>query len=145
MGNVRTVPNNSFAERWASAARPSPGVALQMIDSTTIRAHRAAGGENGGFKIRHSAVRGVGSRRREQLASDKIEARLGGIYTLERISRENPDATELGTQEAFAADGDAVCVRASRRVDAVAPEERERSVADSGPIFVRFQFLLSER
>jgi uncharacterized protein YjbI with pentapeptide repeats len=27
----------------------------------------------------------------EQLASEKIEARLGGIYTLERISRESPD------------------------------------------------------
>jgi hypothetical protein len=27
----------------------------------------------------------------EQLASDKMEMRLGGIYTLERISRESPD------------------------------------------------------
>jgi membrane protein implicated in regulation of membrane protease activity len=27
----------------------------------------------------------------EQLGSDKIEVRLGGIYTLERISRESPD------------------------------------------------------
>src|SRR3984885_12962700 len=27
----------------------------------------------------------------EQLANDKIEVRLGGIYTLERISRESPD------------------------------------------------------
>ena len=27
----------------------------------------------------------------EQLGSDKIEARLGGIYTLERISKESPD------------------------------------------------------
>jgi len=31
------------------------------------------------------------SKATEQLASEKIEARLGGIYTLERISRESPD------------------------------------------------------
>jgi hypothetical protein len=31
------------------------------------------------------------SKATEQLGSDKIEARLGGIYTLERISRESPD------------------------------------------------------
>jgi gas vesicle protein len=31
------------------------------------------------------------SKATEQLASDKIEARLGGIYTLERISRESRD------------------------------------------------------
>jgi transposase len=30
--------------------------ALQMIDSTTIRAHRCAAGEKGGVKIRHSAA-----------------------------------------------------------------------------------------
>lgn len=31
------------------------------------------------------------SKATEQLASEKIEARLGGIYTLERISRESSD------------------------------------------------------
>jgi hypothetical protein len=31
------------------------------------------------------------SKATEQLANEKIEARLGSIYTLERISRENPD------------------------------------------------------
>jgi hypothetical protein len=31
------------------------------------------------------------SKATEQLASEKIEARLGGIYTLERISRESPE------------------------------------------------------
>jgi hypothetical protein len=31
------------------------------------------------------------SKATEQLASEKMEARLGGIYTLERISRESPD------------------------------------------------------
>jgi hypothetical protein len=31
------------------------------------------------------------SKAAEQLGSDKIEMRLGGIYTLERISRESPD------------------------------------------------------
>jgi transposase len=31
--------------------------ALQMIDGTTVRAHRRAAGERGRFKIRHSAVR----------------------------------------------------------------------------------------
>ena len=31
------------------------------------------------------------SRATEQLGNDKIEVRLGGIYTLERISRESPD------------------------------------------------------
>jgi hypothetical protein len=31
------------------------------------------------------------SKATEQLASEKIEGRLGGIYTLERISRESPD------------------------------------------------------
>jgi hypothetical protein len=31
------------------------------------------------------------SKATEQLASEKIESRVGGIYTLERISRESPD------------------------------------------------------
>ena len=34
---------------------------LQMIDSTTIRAHRCAAGEKGGFKARPLAVRVAGS------------------------------------------------------------------------------------
>jgi transposase len=37
---------------------------LQMIDSTTIRAHRCAAGQKGGLKIRHSAARAAGSRRK---------------------------------------------------------------------------------
>jgi uncharacterized protein YjbI with pentapeptide repeats len=39
----------------------------------------------------------------EQLASDKMEMRLGGIYTLERISRESPDDywTVMETLAAF--------------------------------------------
>lgn len=32
--------------------------ALQMIDSSTVRAHRCAAGEKGGVKIRHLAARG---------------------------------------------------------------------------------------
>ena len=35
--------------------------ALQMIDSTTVRAHRCAAGEKGGFAIRRSAARAVAS------------------------------------------------------------------------------------
>ena len=35
--------------------------ALQMIDSTTIRAHRCAAGEKGGFASRRSAARAAGS------------------------------------------------------------------------------------
>jgi transposase len=35
--------------------------ALQMIDSTTVRAHRCAAGAKGGLRIRRSAARGVGS------------------------------------------------------------------------------------
>jgi transposase len=35
--------------------------ALQMIDSTTCRAHRCAAGEKGGTRRRHSAVRAAGS------------------------------------------------------------------------------------
>lgn len=35
--------------------------ALQMIDSTTVRAHRCAAGEKGGSTIRRSAARGAGS------------------------------------------------------------------------------------
>jgi transposase len=35
---------------------------LQMIDSTTIRAHRCAAGQKGGLKTRPSAGRAVGSR-----------------------------------------------------------------------------------
>lgn len=34
---------------------------LQMIDSTTIRAHRCSAGEKGGFNSRRSAVRAAGS------------------------------------------------------------------------------------
>jgi transposase len=35
--------------------------ALQMIDSTTIRAHRCAAGEKAGFNFRHLAVLAAGS------------------------------------------------------------------------------------
>ena len=35
--------------------------ALQMIDSTTVRAHRCAAGEKGGCRNRHLAARGAGS------------------------------------------------------------------------------------
>ena len=35
--------------------------ALQMIDSTTIRAHRCAAGETGGMQFRHLAVLAAGS------------------------------------------------------------------------------------
>jgi uncharacterized protein YjbI with pentapeptide repeats len=43
------------------------------------------------------------SKATEQLASDKMEMRLGGIYTLERISRESPDDywTVMETLTAF--------------------------------------------
>ena len=34
---------------------------LQMIDSTTVRAHRCAAGEKGGLRTRRSAVRAVAS------------------------------------------------------------------------------------
>src|ERR1700746_3805488 len=39
----------------------------------------------------------------EQLGSDKIETRLGGIYTLERVSRESPEDywTVMETLTAF--------------------------------------------
>ena len=37
---------------------------LQMIDSTTIRAHRCAAGQKGGFKIKRSVGRVAGSRRK---------------------------------------------------------------------------------
>ena len=43
------------------------------------------------------------SKAAEQLASDKMEARLGGIYTLERLSNESPDDywTVMETLTAF--------------------------------------------
>lgn len=37
---------------------------LQMLDSTTIRAHRCAAGGKGGFTAKPSVVRAVGSRQR---------------------------------------------------------------------------------
>jgi hypothetical protein len=36
-------------------------------------------------------IRGSFSKAVEQLGSDKLEVRLGGIYSLERISKESPD------------------------------------------------------
>jgi transposase len=44
---------------------------LQMIDSTTIRAHRCAAGEKGGFKARPSAVHAAGSPARSICAATR--------------------------------------------------------------------------
>jgi Pentapeptide repeats (8 copies) len=74
----------------------------------------------------------------EQLASDKIELRLGGIYTLERISRESPDDywTVMETLTAFVrehapwTDPDPRAPESMTRFYEDKPRERR---ADSGP------------
>jgi len=55
----------------------------------------------------------------EQLASDKIEARLGGIYTLERLSNESPEDywTVMETLTAF------IRERTRRRIQDIPAEE----------------------
>jgi hypothetical protein len=67
------------------------------------------------------------SKAAEQLASDKIEARLGGIYTLERISRESRDDywTVMETLTAFVRER----TRWKER-DAIAPETLARLYED---------------
>jgi transposase len=53
--------------------------ALQMIDSTTVRAHRCAAGEKGGVKIRHLAARGVDLRAKSMSAATRSACPLGGV------------------------------------------------------------------
>ena len=50
--------------------------ALQMIDSTTIRAHRCAAGEKGGFGSRHLAALAAGSLPRSISAAMRLGFRL---------------------------------------------------------------------
>jgi transposase len=45
---------------------------LQMIDSTTVRAHRCAAGEKGGLSSRRSAVRGAASAPRSISAAMRL-------------------------------------------------------------------------
>ena len=61
------------------------GAALQQA-ATARRRHKEQTDADRQRRITESFSKAV-----EQLASDKIEARLGGIYTLERISRESSD------------------------------------------------------
>ena len=61
------------------------GAALQQA-ATARRRHKEQTDADRQRRITESYSKAVG-----QLASDKIAERLGGIYTLERISRESPD------------------------------------------------------
>ena len=61
------------------------GAALQQA-ATARRRHKEQTDADRQRRITESYIKAV-----EQLASDKMEMRLGGIYTLERISRESPD------------------------------------------------------
>jgi len=61
------------------------GAALQQA-ATARRRHREQTDADRQRRITESF-----SKATEQLGSDKVEVRLGGIYTLERISRESPD------------------------------------------------------
>lgn len=72
------------------------------LGSRNWRGHHSVGSINAGGnrRRRHEAQTGADLQRRitenftkatEQLGSDKTAVRLGGIYTLDRISRESPD------------------------------------------------------
>jgi hypothetical protein len=73
------------------------GAALQQA-ATARRRHKEQTDADRQRRITESYSKAVG-----QLASDKIAERLGGIYTLERISRESPDDywTVMETLAAF--------------------------------------------
>ena len=73
------------------------GAALQQA-ATARRRHKEQTDADRHRRITESYSKAV-----EQLASNKMEMRLGGIYTLERISRESPDDywTVMETLAAF--------------------------------------------
>ena len=71
--------------RQAVIATEQAKIAAQQAD-TASRRHEEQTGADRQRRITESFGKAV-----EQLAGDKIEARLGGIYTLERISRESEE------------------------------------------------------
>jgi len=59
---------------FAALAKHSPD-SIQMIDSTIIKAHRAASGAKGGSKIRRSGAHGADARRRSTRGSTATAGR----------------------------------------------------------------------
>ena len=74
-----------FSGATAAGAALLAWAALRQAATATDR-HQAQIYPDQQRRITESFSKGI-----EQLGSDKLEVRLGGIYSLERISKENPD------------------------------------------------------
>ena len=89
------------ALRQARTAAKQANIAAEQA-SIAARRHNAQTDADRQRRITESYAKAT-----EQLGSDKIEVRLGGIYTLERISKESPDDywTVMETLTAFFSQG----------------------------------------
>src|SRR5690349_20194183 len=103
------MPRSTYGGDLNQRDKPSPEVwhgVQQILAQIPVAAHLAT------YLVHNTAQRAADFRRRinetyskavSQLASDKLEERLGGIYTLENISKESPDdyRTVMETLSAF--------------------------------------------